>query len=239
MYTDSTGHFWNLIIGAVIGGATSWVTQGMVNLAKGDNFGDAFFNHVDFADVIVSAGIGALTCGYGNGGKAVLDATKVGTKVLMVFGAPAIQATIDFSPSKGIRTTFDGSKSWKDTKNDYWRNAASNALTIGVFTMPSNIKGLDTPAEIYKFSIEKTLEITANFAIPLYNPNPPDDPKTPPNQGGGNNNGNKNINNSNGTNGKTQFNIKNDNTNMYYNEKQKDASQNSFDDIVQLLRLNR
>ncbi|WP_159245938.1 RHS repeat-associated core domain-containing protein [Tenacibaculum maritimum] len=49
--------------GAVIGAATEYLGQVAVNFSNGDSVGDALWNNIDGADVLVSAGEGALTGG--------------------------------------------------------------------------------------------------------------------------------------------------------------------------------
>ncbi len=50
-------------IGALVGAATEYLVQAGTNLAKGQDLGDALWNNIDGADVLIAAGEGALTGG--------------------------------------------------------------------------------------------------------------------------------------------------------------------------------
>lgn len=50
-------------IGAIIGALTEYAVQASINLAKGDNLGDALWNNIDGADVVFAGTEGALTGG--------------------------------------------------------------------------------------------------------------------------------------------------------------------------------
>ena len=50
-------------LGAIIGAATEYAIQASINLAKGDDLGDALWNNIDGADVLLAGAEGALTSG--------------------------------------------------------------------------------------------------------------------------------------------------------------------------------
>lgn len=172
-YTDPSGEFWNYIIGGLIGATVSTATQVLYYRSQGMSWEESFKN-VDLVDVAVAAGIGALTCGLGNGGNAAINFAKmapeavVATKAAIAFGAPIVTASFDYSlnEKKDIFGIFT-KKSGEEFLTDYGIGVFSSLLVMNLTTLPSSIPKLDTPTEIFARSLEGTLEFGLSYSMQM------------------------------------------------------------------------
>ncbi|WP_160111958.1 RHS repeat domain-containing protein [Aquimarina sp. AU58] len=100
-------------IGALVGAVTEYAVQATINLAKGQNLGDALWNNIDGVDVLVAAGEGALTSG----------ASAV-RRVAITAGAEVVKAAVDYNGNgnfdiavvgqgKGLTVTGESQKTAK------------------------------------------------------------------------------------------------------------------------------
>ena len=118
-YNDPKGDCTTCLLGAVVGAAVEYGTQVATNLIRGDNFADAAFNNVDFVDVAVSAGEGAITQG-----------ASAGRKLLISAGTEIVKASIDgFGSGKtDVAGTEGSSKTLAGVATDAAAGVISNKL---------------------------------------------------------------------------------------------------------------
>uniref|UniRef100_A0A0N4ZHB5 RHS repeat-associated core domain-containing protein n=1 Tax=Parastrongyloides trichosuri TaxID=131310 RepID=A0A0N4ZHB5_PARTI len=93
-YKDPKGDFGFIgaAIGAVVGGVIEYGSQAVSNIIQGKSLKDALWNEIDFADVAVSVGEGALA---GTTGGASLLITRV--------TAGAVRASVDYTNKDGLK----------------------------------------------------------------------------------------------------------------------------------------
>jgi RHS repeat-associated protein len=92
---DENGEWINNVIGGLVGAAVEYTTQAAVNFAKGQNWKDALYNNVDFADVGVAGVEGAIT----SGGSVI-------RRVAISAGSEIVKAAVDIN-SDGISIETD------------------------------------------------------------------------------------------------------------------------------------
>jgi len=92
-------------IGALVGGITEYAVQATINFANGDSVGDALWNNIDGADVLVATGEGALTGGGSALRRIAITVAAEGAKAAIdVYG----DGTTDVVGTEGSNKTVSG-----------------------------------------------------------------------------------------------------------------------------------
>jgi RHS repeat-associated protein len=133
-------------LGAVLGAATEYLVQAGTNLANGDSLGDALWNNVDGADVLIAAGEGALTGGASALKKIAITATAevlkssidaFGSGDVDVIGTESSNKTISGVAKDAVIGTVVGESLGKVDLSGKLVNASSDAA---VKSAKSNVK---------------------------------------------------------------------------------------------------
>jgi RHS repeat-associated protein len=106
-------------IGALVGAITEYAVQATINLSKGQDLGDALWNNIDGADILVAAGEGALT-----GGASALR------RVAITVTAETVKASIDYNGNGDFDVAGVGTGNGATVKAE----SQKSALTITVET---------------------------------------------------------------------------------------------------------
>ena len=116
--SDETGDFWNIIIGAIVGAVTNYVTQVVNNIQEGCSFTEALTKDIDVGSIATSALAGAATAAIGAGATAVAakcssKAVQIGVRVV---GSGVANVAGDAIQGKVNSLSDAASSMWKGIK---------------------------------------------------------------------------------------------------------------------------